>query len=406
MTPATGPRPAAWTTPAAITARVAKRWDSGALLRGRASGEPFEPIAVPLRGPKAADLAEHLEEARGWVATLDRASKDGRAFRIHTKSVGGRHLGRTELPARAMIETFDQAIYLLGKAPQVQRFDEVLAASSHVPQVWDWVVAHPLTALGLAEQWPTILAALGWLERNRDSARYLREIDEPGVDTKFVEGHRSVLAGLLGVRPGEAAFAADLGLAHKPTFVRLRFDPQVLGFPAGIAEASLRTTELAALRPRIKQALIIENEVTYLSAPVPAGGMVIWGKGFDASTPASLTWLAEVAARGDVLYWGDLDTHGFAILNRVRSHLPGVRSVLMDRETLLRHEARWGSEPSPTSAYLPHLDEDEAALYEDLVTGRYAPALRLEQERLDWAYAVRRLPPPPSCRSRTSAHSL
>ena len=72
MTPAAR-GPAAWTTPAAITARVAKRWDNGALLRGRASGEPFEPIAVPLRGPKAADLAEHLEEARGWVATLDRA---------------------------------------------------------------------------------------------------------------------------------------------------------------------------------------------------------------------------------------------------------------------------------------------------------------------------------------------
>ena len=53
---------------------------------------------------------------------------------------------------------------------------------------------------------------------------------------------------MLGVRPGEAAFAADLGLAHKPTFVRLRFDPQVLGFPAGITEASLRTTELARAR--------------------------------------------------------------------------------------------------------------------------------------------------------------
>ena len=82
------------------------------------------------------------------------------------------------------------------------------------------MAAYPLTALGLAEQWPTILAALGWLERNRDSARYLREVDEPCVDTKFVERHRSVLAGLLGVRPGESAFAADLDLAHKPTFAR------------------------------------------------------------------------------------------------------------------------------------------------------------------------------------------
>ncbi|MGL4340605.1 MAG: Wadjet anti-phage system protein JetD domain-containing protein [Rhodoglobus sp.] len=91
-----------------------------------------------------------------------------------------------------------------------------------------------------------------------------------------------------------------------------------------------------------------------------------------------------------MVYWGDLDTHGFAILDRVRAHLPAARSVLMDRESLLAHQDRWGREPKPTAALLPRLEPAEAALYEDLVSDRYAPAVRLEQERIDGKWALQR----------------
>ncbi|NOR71388.1 MAG: hypothetical protein GQ532_17115, partial [Methylomarinum sp.] len=33
-------------------------------------------------------------------------------------------------------------------------------------------------------------------------------------------------------------------------------------------------------------------------------------------------------------YWGDLDTHGFAILSRLRHYYPQVKSILMDEKTL------------------------------------------------------------------------
>lgn len=149
----------------------------------------------------------------------------------------------------------------------------------------------------------------------------------------------------------------------------------------------LRTEELRALAVRPRRALIVENEITYLSVPVPDGGVVLWGKGYDADQPASLEWLDGV----DIGYWGDLDTHGFGILHRVRTWLPQTRSVLMDRETLLAHEDRWGVEPTPTSAALPSLDAAEAALYADLVTDRYGSRVRLEQERIDWRWALQRL---------------
>jgi hypothetical protein len=47
------------------------------------------------------------------------------------------------------------------------------------------------------------------------------------------------------------------------------------------------------------------------------------------------------AARAHCIYWGDLDAHGFAILNRARSYLPELKSVLMDEETLREHQDLW-----------------------------------------------------------------
>jgi beta-glucosidase len=48
------------------------------------------------------------------------------------------------------------------------------------------------------------------------------------------------------------------------------------------------------------------------------------------------------------------------------AHLPHVESMLMDTETLLSHKSQWATEPSPTSADLPHLTSTEAAVYADL----------------------------------------
>ncbi|BFO23151.1 hypothetical protein SHKM778_95390 (plasmid) [Streptomyces sp. KM77-8] len=53
------------------------------------------------------------------------------------------------------------------------------------------------------------------------------------------------------------------------------------------------------------------------------------GSGYAASLLRHLPWLADI----DLWYWGDIDTHGFAILSRVRGHFPHTRSLLMDRHT-------------------------------------------------------------------------
>ncbi|WP_292827947.1 DUF3322 and DUF2220 domain-containing protein [Microbacterium sp.] len=379
--------PARWTTPAGVAAVVRRRWDDGMLPRAFALDEPFPRVEVPLRGPSAADLGEYFDAARAWADAVNRGSRDGRAYHVLRGRIGGRLAGVTELPTRAVVESYAQAWQLLGTARDADAFRAVVAASLDVPTARAWALTSPQRAVALAGEWATLLSAHRWLADHRDSGRYLREVSAPGVDTKFIERHRSVLAAMLGVPSDATRFAEALGFAVKPATVRLRCDPAVVGLPSGVTEATLRVDELDRLRARPDRALIVENEVTYLSVPVPDGSVVLWGKGYDADRAASLPWLADVP----VLYWGDIDTHGFGILHRVRAHLPHARSILMDRETLLAHEGRWGSESVPTTTAMTGLDPAETALYTDLVTDRFGSAVRLEQERIDWAWAMGRL---------------
>jgi len=376
-----------WSTVADIRAKVRRRWDDGTLLRHHATGQAFPVIEVPLRRPRASEIGDDLGAVRDWVAAVDAGSRGGAHYDVTYESVGGRVIGRNELPSRAVVSSFDHAWALLGVAAEVRELDRILALVSEEPALRDWVAANPLKALQVGSAWDRVLRAYRWLVSARGSGRYLREVDAPGVDTKFIDQHRSLLAQLLGVPSSSTGFVAALGLAGKPEFVRLRADPSV-GLLAGFTEAVVRAEELAAAEVAVRTALIVENEISYLSVPVPEGGVVLWGKGFEVDRAGSLPWLRDA----EVHYWGDLDTHGFAILHRLRAWLPQTRSVLMDRQTLLEHRDRWGQEPSPTAAHLDRLTTDETALYADLVSDRFAERLRLEQERIDWAWVHERLP--------------
>ncbi|MCL2780562.1 MAG: DUF2220 family protein [Actinomycetia bacterium] len=364
-----------------------RRWDDGTILRALAADEPFPVIEVPLRSPKPAEIGDDLPAARQWSADLVAGGRGGAAYTLRRASVGGRLIGRNELPARAIVDSYTQAAALLNVADEVRAYRAVRAAVAEEPVLASWVAGHPMRALSTAADWPGLLAAYRWLRAARGSGRYLREITAPGVDTKFVERHRALLAQLLDAPSAADGFLAALGLRGKPRTVRIRPDP-ALGVATGFSDLAVPVDELVASDPPVRSALVVENEITFLSAPVPAGGIVLWGKGFAVEHVGGIDWLADI----EVGYWGDLDTHGFAILNQLRASLPNARSLLMDRRTLLAHRERWVTEASPAAARLDRLTTPEQDLYQDLVTDRLGPRIRLEQERIDWSWAARQLP--------------
>lgn len=71
-----------------------------------------------------------------------------------------------------------------------------------------------------------------------------------------------------------------------------------------------------------------------------ADAIAVFGAGYGWDTLAQAKWLAQCR----IGYWGDIDTHGFAILDQLRHRFGQVESLLMDRATLMAHEALWGEE--------------------------------------------------------------
>jgi hypothetical protein len=383
-----------WTTPEDLAARVRRRWDDGSLLAAYALGEPCPVVDVPVRGPAAREIGADLAAVQAWQRRLVKGSREGAAYLLTTRDVGGRTIGRNSLPARAAVRTFDQAWRLLGVVGEVAAFDEVLAQTrAIIPQLVDWASRNPLRALAVADEWPPILAAVAWLRDHGGRGLYVRQIEAEGVDTKLVARHRGMIAALLDVvLPVERVaasysrgdgFAERYGFAAPPRLLRMRIDEGFAGMPAELTEVAMLPSEAARLRVSVGRVVVVENEVTYLATPVPFEGVVVWGAGYAAGRLGRLPWIRDAE---QVVYCGDLDTHGFAILSLLRGQVPRTKSLLMDRRTLLAHRERWGREPSPTRARLPNLSEAEQSLYQDLVEDVHAPSLRLEQERLDWRW--------------------
>ena len=72
----------------------------------------------------------------------------------------------------------------------------------------------------------------------------------------------------------------------------------------------------------------------------------------------------------------------------------------MDRETLLAHRDRWGSEDRPARSVLTRLSVEEGDLYAELVGDGLGERVRLEQERIDWGWVALRLATGPGFHGR------
>ncbi len=384
----------AWTSSKDLREQVERLWRSGKLLAVLLTDEQLFPRRLVLKTPTARQLSDRFAEVREWVAELE----DGaRHYRLERETINNRVLGTNTLPSAAWVETREEALAWLGKRRDAQLFAELVALTrQRQPALLVWLERRPLKALELAEEWARLLDIVVWLRRNPRPGVYLRQVDLAGIDTKFIERNRGVLTELLDLAlpetaiddgaVGAAQFERRYGFRAKPGRVRFRLldlsltstvmpSLQRLGDSAGL-EVTVTAEAFAALRPSAEHVFITENEVNFLAFPPVPSGIVVFGGGYALELLSGAHWLQGMR----VHYWGDIDTHGFAILDRLRAALPGVESLLMDRATLEAHRNQWSSEPQPHTRALMNLDPDEASLYDDLCLGRLGERVRLEQE--------------------------
>lgn len=384
-----------WTTPAELRAQLMRRWDKGELLAEIVAPGDLFPLRLSLRGPTSSDLSERFDEVRTWAAGLQQSP----GCRLVMREVRHRVIGQNSLPGEAWVDTLDDALRLVGKARDARAFLALIAVTlRQQPTLLPWLQRQPLRALTLAEFWPQLLDVVAWLQAHPRPDIYLRQVDLPGIHSKFIEAQRGVLSELLDLTlpadaidtmaSGAAQFARRYGFRDKPLRVRLRFlDPEHSAWVSGAdADYTISQQAFARLAPDVRHVFITENEINFLAFPPAAGSLVVFGAGYGFEAIARAAWLQQCGLH----YWGDIDTHGFAILDQLRAQFPHAQSFLMDHDTLLVHQAQWTLEPQPTQRDLPRLNEAERRVYDDLRWRRLRDEpLRLEQERINFGRVER-----------------
>lgn len=235
-----------------------------------------------------------------------------------------------------------------------------------------------------------IVCVFGWLAAHPHSNLFARQLPVAGIDTKWLETRTALLGKWLRSLSGsgrEADFWQVSGLRREAARLRLRvLDPRLRVRLGGLGDIQAPLEQLSALQLPASCVFVVENKQTGLAFEDLPGAVVVMGLGYAIDRLHELAWLHDAK----VYYWGDIDTDGLAILGRLRSYLPSVRSLLMDEDTLLAHRELWTMEPvSQRAGEVARLDEREQALYRNLRGDRWGVRVRLEQERIAWDYAWR-----------------
>lgn len=390
-----------WTNQKSIKEHLQRLWERGELLRHdirlctviENENENIFPLRLPLKAPNSSELSSKFGEVRQWIAEL--VATPG--IRIEWREVNHRILGKQRLPDSLWLDSREQALAFINKQVEAKCFAE-LVNITHAQQtrLLPWLHKRPLQALALNEQWPQLLAVVAWLIANPRPHIYLRQIDLPGIHSKFIETHKSVFAELFDMclpasaiddtKTGATQFAARYGFLDKPSRIRFRLlDPDLhLIDGTQYADISLDAKNFAQLQLPIQHVFITENEINFLAFPLHPKAIVIFGAGYGWDALAQANWLQQC----NLHYWGDIDTHGFAILNQLRHRFPHVNSFLMDQTSLLHHQAMWGHEPQQVLHDLDLLTTEERLVYDQLRDNRLQKNLRLEQEQLGFEWLV------------------
>lgn len=385
----------AWSSPRDIVASVQRMWDSGAILAAHLDESTLFPHEVRLRQPSVAAMGEQFDLVRDWIGALLRSSSAER-YELVWRDINHRQLGRNRIPIAAIVDSEASALRMIGRGADAHRFDELVAMTlGAFPALRPWLARQPLRLLEHRDDWARVLAVLRWFVANPRPGIYLRQLDIPGVDTKFIEVRKGLIAELLDqVLPVESIDAGAVGARHFETRYGLLGKPAQIRFRildarhaiGGCSDLMVPVTQFAALRTDVDRVFITENEVNALAFPDVDSSMVVFGGGYGIERLAQVDWLHSRR----VMYWDDIDTHGFAILDRLRASIPGAESLLMDESTLQAHRHVWGRENVDKRylADLLRLTEQEQRLFLQLRDNMFEDRLRLEQERIGYAWAV------------------
>lgn len=362
-------------------------------LRAVVLGEAFFPLEIKGSKGKSTTPLEQLFPALQHLLAHSK-QQQGIGYQVELKSRQTRHSGAMSLPKRIYFENEGDYVAFLNKKKEVEQFkQQVQQTDTSLPQLVDFIVAHPLKLVKELNHWADILTVAKYFLAHPKPKCYLRELPIE-IHTKFIERHKGIISEVLDfILPASHYFAQEkqfekrYGLRYDEPLIRFRIlDVNSLSsFPNFVKDIALPISPFQQLQVQAQRIFIIENKQTFLAFPSVANSLAIWGKGFAVELLKSVTWLEDK----QLYFWGDLDVQGFQMLHQLRVYFPQTNSLLMDKQTyqLFQHYAGKGT--LNKIEQLSTLTETEQALFDLL---RQQPdSSRLEQEHIPQAHLLQRL---------------
>ena len=353
-----------------------------AFLRSLISGEPFFPLDIRFGRPS------NTAEWSALSAEISALSGGNPGYTIDYEEVNTRRWGRQRLPIRVWFPDERAYLSVLRKQTEVGTFrNEVRFIREQCRALEDWLPGNVLRVIEYAGAWPGLLSVCSYFLTNPRPGLFARELPVP-VDTKFIERHQMILRSLLdhllppSVRQEASHFETRFGLRFDEPLIRMRFlDPELQRQrQVPVDDLAVPLSQFQALGWSQSDLLIVENKMTFLTLPPRPRTLAILGSGGAAELLTSVRWFEDCR----LLYWGDLDVHGFHILGRLRRTFAHLLSVMMDKETLTLFSSLCVAAKPAAYAEFETLTAAELAVYRCVAD----QGLMLEQEKLPPAYVM------------------
>ncbi len=384
-------------TASAIKAKLARQWQQYKFQKSQLANESLFPLRISIAKLNEKTLMNQYAEFQTWQQALDRAFADVAGFELIKQGVNYPKIGRQRLPIALQINDIQALARYLGKWQRWQLVEQKIdQLKTQLPLLRDWLNSHPGEVEQHLTDWSTLIAVCQYLKARPQPMCYIRQLSIAGVDSKFIERHKGLLKTLLDIcldpadinwqhtKLQEFGFEKRFGFKYDQPLVRMRLlDPALCHEFSGLSDISMPIEQFEQLDLMLDRVFITENKLNFLVFPELKNSLVIFGAGYAVQMLQQARWLDSC----QVYYWGDIDTHGLAILSQFRGYFSHIKGMLMDSDTLLAHQSYWGKEPANKAHkgdQLAHLTETEQQLYQDLKQHRWQANLRLEQEHIDY----------------------
>ena len=331
-------------------------------------------------------VAGRMHEVNDWARFWKQPNQLWKLI-TGNKKAGAMGSLQHDFPKKAEFNSAEAALRYLGEWEAFKRLQEKCQKiSQNFPQLRSLCAEYHEDILDEDNMAEYIWQLAKYFSGDYRTKCYLRELDVPYVDTKFIERHKELTKNIFFTLHPDSeeshtveALCRHLKIKTLPTpniYLRSLDRNKTIG---GLQELMVTAEQLVRLTVNFGKVFFTENKLNGYVFPEVEDGLIIFGAGNGViKDEVDIPWLK---IKQELWYWGDMDRKGLEILSRVREKYPQVRSFLMNRELAAKYQHFMTADTSGDIEMPGNLTCQEQACWEFL-TCQPRQRNRLEQEKI------------------------